>query len=375
MKRLGPRLLILALFATSSGYPQHSGGDAQAEARQGMAALESGNFSEAEDHLTRALKADPGQVEVRANLGIAYYADRKYPEAVEAFSQALKTNPALQTARAFLPLSLAGANRCEEAVSGLRSEFASNPDVKLQRILGLSLQRCLIQTNQQAEADKVAQQLLARYPDDVDVLYEAGQMYGKLSSSIYLRLMQIAPHTARGYQLMAEVSAAQDNWPAAMNSYRHALKLEPGLPGAHLRLAVLMLEHPAGPDDWKQALDELNAELRLDPASAEAEYEIGEAYRKHSQSGAAIAAFRKAMQLDPRFAEPRLGLAKVLREQHRTQDALAVLEPARDSAPTNAAVHFLLAQLYRETGRAAEAEREQAIFRQLQPTAAPLTSP
>lgn len=375
MMGFGPRLLILALLATSSSYPQQPAVDAQAEIRQGMAALESGNFNAAEDHLVRALKADPSQVEVRANLGIAYYADHKYPQAVEAFSLALKSNPALQTARAFLPLSLAGANRCADALDRLRGEFPSNSDLKLRRIIGLSLQRCLLATNQQAEADKVMQELLSAYPDDVDVLYEAGQMYAKLSSSLYLRLMQIAPHTDRGYQLMGAVSAAQDNWPAAISSYRQALKLNPGLPGGHLRLAVLMLEHPSGPDDWKEAVEELKSELKHDPANPEAEYELGEAYRKHGQLEAAILAFHKAIQMDPKFAEPRLGLAKVLRDQHHAQDALAVLEPARGSAPTNAAVHFLLAQLYRETGRTAEAEREQAIFRQLQPASAPLTNP
>ena len=336
------------------------------EVRQGIDALQRSDFSAAERHLSRALTQDPSLSEVRANLGLAYYVDRKYPEAVEAFRQALKQNASLKTAQTFLPLSLAALNHCEEALPGLRQEFSSNPDVKLRRVLGLSLGRCLFDAGKQAEADQVTQELLAKYPDDVDVLYEAGQMYGKLSSEIYLRLMRVAPHTARGYQVMGEVSATEGNWQAAIGAYRQALKLEPGLPGLRLRIAVLLLEHSPDPDAWKQALDELKAELKVNPASAEAEYEIGEVDRKHGDLEQAAAAFHRALRLDPKFVEARLGMAKVLRQQKQTREALAILEPARDAAPLNPPVHFLLGQIYRDLGRVADAQKEEAAFQRLQ---------
>ncbi len=363
------------LALTPPAPAQQLSADAQAEAQRGLEALQRSDFAVAEQHLSRALAADPNLAEVRANLGLAYYADRKYAEAVDAFRQALKQNASLATAQAFLPLSLANLSRCEEAVPGLRREFSANPDLKLRRILGLSLQRCLFESGKQAEADQVTQELLAKYPDDVDVLYEAGQIYGKLSSQIYLHLMEVAPHTARGYQLTGEVAATDGNWQAAIDAYREALKLEPSLPGLHLRVAVLMLEHSPEPDAWKQALEELNAEVKIDPRSAEAEYEVGEAYRKHGDLEQATAAFRRALRLQPKFVEARIGLAKALRQQKQTQEALDALEPARHSRPPNPAVHFLLAQLYRDAGRIADAEKEDAAFKQLQKAPPPLKNP
>lgn len=338
----------------------------QTEVQQGMDALEHSNFAAAEEHLSRALQADPSLSEVRANLGLAYYADRKYSQAIEAFQLAVKENPSLQIPQTFQPLSLAALNRCEEALPGLRREFISNADTKLRRVIGLSLQRCLVQSGEQAEADQVMQKLLAQYPDDLDVLYEAGQMYAKLSSQIYLRLMQVAPHSARGYQVTAEVAATEGNWEGAIASYREALKLDPGLPGAHLRLAVLMLEHSQDPNAWHQAIDELHLELKLDPHNAEAQYEIGEAYRKHGDAEQSIAAFRQALRLNPNFVEARVALAKAYRQEGKKQEALSTLEPARQTAPSNAAVHFLLAQLYRDLGRSAEAQREEDAFKKLQ---------
>ena len=354
---------------------QQPPGAAQTEAQQGVDALQRGDFAAAEQHLSRALAADPSLAEVRANLGLAYYVDGKYAEAVEAFRRALKQNASLSTAQSFLPLSLAALNRCDEALPGLRHEYSSNPDLKLRRVLGLSLQRCFFESGQQAEADQVMQELLAKYPDDVDVLYEAGQLYGKLSSQIYLHLMQVAPHTARGYQLTGGVAETDGNWQAAIDAYREALKLEPGLANLHLRIAALTLEHSTDPEAWKQALEELSAELKINPSNPEAEYEVGEAYRKHGDLEQAIPAFRRALHLQPEFVEARIALAKALRQQKQTQEALEVLEPARDSTPPNAAVHFLLAQLYRDAGRTADAQREDALFQQMQKTPRPLKNP
>jgi tetratricopeptide (TPR) repeat protein len=355
------------LFAAAA-LAQHPAPEVQTKIQQGLRALEQSNFQVAEQHFSQVLAVDPGMVEVRANLGLAYYADHKYDAAVEAFQRALKQDPALRTAQTFLPLSLAALDRCEEAMPGLRREFTSNPDVKLRRILGLSLQRCLIQTGKQADADQVTHQLLASYPDDVDVLYEAGQMYGKLSSEIYLRLLKAAPHSARGYQVMGQVAASEGNWQKAIDAYRQAIRLDPTLSGLHLDLALQLLLHAPDADAWKEALQQLNAELRINPVSAEAEYEIAEIYRKHDRPDQAVAAFHQALRLRPSFVDARLGLAKVLRQRDQKQEALAVLEPAREFAPQDAAVHFLLAQLYHDLGRATDAQREETIFKRLQPS-------
>jgi tetratricopeptide (TPR) repeat protein len=207
--------------------------------------------------------------------------------------------------------------------------------------------------------------LLARYPEDVDVLYEAGQMYADLSSQIYLRLIKAAPHSARGYQVIGQVAASEGNWPKAIQAYRQAIQTDPSLPGVHVALAVQLLLHSTVPDTWKEALNHLDAELKINPTSAEAEYEIGEIYRKHGDPAKAMSAFRRALQLDHNFVEARLELAKVLREQDQKQQALTVLEPARES--DNPAVHFLLAELYRDLGRSTDAQREQTRFRELQP--------
>ena len=355
---------VLFLFLLPSlAFPQKP--EVQGEVRLGMEALRQGNLTAAEQHLSAALKIDPSLTEVHANLGLAYYADHQYRQAISEFQEALRRDPALETAKSFLPLSLAAVGDCAEALPGLEREFTSNSDPKLRRVLGLSLERCSMGAGKEAEADQAAQKLLAAYPDDPDVLFAAGQLYGRLSSETYLKLIKVAPNSARAYQVMGSVAASDGNWKAAIDAYRHALKLEPTLQGAHLQIAVLTLTHSQEPDAWRQALVDLNEELKVDPTSAQAEYEIGEIYRKHAQLEEAVPAFRRALQLDPAAVPARLGLAKSLRQLDRKREALEALEPARDS--DDPGVHFLLAQIYRDLGRAVEAQDEEAKFKKLQP--------
>ena len=339
---------------------------AQAEVQQGVTALEHGDFPSAEQHFSAALKIDPSLSEVRANLGLTYYANHQYSKAIPAFKTALQQNPSLQTAKSFLPLSLAATGNCPEAIPGLDREFTTNPNLKLRRVLGLSLEKCLIQTGKQAQADAVAQKLLAEYPNDPDVLYTSGELFGKLSSQIYLRLMKVAPHSARTYQVMASVAATDGNWKGAIEEDRQALRVDPGLEGAHLQIAILLLTHSPDPNVWRQALAELNDELKINPASAEALYEIGEVDRKHGQLSQSVPAFQRSLQFDPAAVPARIGLAKALRSLAKKQDALAVLEPALKTAPDDPDVHFLLASIYRSLGRTAEAQKETEAFERLQ---------
>lgn len=359
--------LYLSLAPVGSAYAQ-SAPDPQTEVQQGLAAFQRGDFPRAEQDLSAALKANPNlpnAAEVQANLGLAYYADHQYSKAADAFQSALQRDPSSEIAKGFLPVSQAAAGDCAQAEDGLDREFASNADVKLRRILGLSLERCAIEGRDEMKADEVTQKLLAAYPDDPDVLFTAGQLYGRLSSEVNLKLMKVAPNSPRTYQLMASVAAADGNWQGAIDAYQKALRLAPNLQGAHLQIAILTLMHSSDPNAWHAALTELNEELKIDPSSAQAEYEIGEAYRKHEQLEPAVAAFRKALDLDPDAVPARLGLAKTLRQLGHKPEALAAIEPALKAAPDDPDVHFLLAQIYRDLGQSAEAQKEMATFQRL----------
>jgi tetratricopeptide (TPR) repeat protein len=368
MKQQVAACLSSVVFLGVMAFCQQVSPAIRTEIQHGRAALQSGDFSAAEQHLSAALKLDPNLAEVHANLGLAYYHDHQYDKAITEFKEAQRLNPSLATAKSFLPLSQAAKGDCAAAMTGLVREFSSNSDPKLRRILGLSLERCADQQGNEMESVQVTQKLLAAYPNDPDVLYLAGQLYGRLSSETYLKLMKVAPKSARSFQVMGSVAASDGNWKAALDSYRQAAKLDPALVGVHLQIAILLLTNSPEADAWQQALPELQEELRLDPRSAQAEYEIGEIYRKHGQLNDAVAAFRRALEFNPSATPARLGLAKALLQLGQKTEALAALEPAAKTDPDDPSVHFLLAQIYRELGRTSEAAQEEAEFKRLKPT-------
>jgi tetratricopeptide (TPR) repeat protein len=366
MKQQVAAYLSSAVFLAVMAFGQQVSPAIRTEIQQGRAALQSGDFSAAEQHLSAALKLAPNLADVHADLGMAYYSDHQYDKAMAESKEAQRLNPSLATARSFLPLSQAAKGDCAAAMTGLVREFASNSDPKLRRILGLNLERCAEQQGNEMESLQVTQKLLASYPNDPDVLYAAGQLYGKLSSETYLKLMKVAPKSARSFQVMGSVAASEGNWKAALDAYRQAAKLDPSLVGVHLQIAILLLTN--SPDAWQEALTELQQELSLDPRSAQAAYEIGEVYRKHGQLDEAVTSFRKALDFNPSATPVRLGLAKALLQLGRKTEALSALEPAAKTDPDDPSVHFLLAQIYRELGRTSEAAREEAEFKRLKPT-------
>jgi cytochrome c-type biogenesis protein CcmH/NrfG len=179
--------------------------------------------------------------------------------------------------------------------------------------------------------------------------------------------MKVAPKSARSYQVMASFAATDGNWKGALDAYRQAAKLDPSLVGVHLQIAILLLTNSPDSDAWHEALTELNEELKVDPRSAQANYEMGEVYRKHGQMDDAVTAFRKALEINPAATPARLGLAKALLQLGQKAEALAALEPAAKTDPDDPSVHFLLAQIYRELGRTDDAAKEQDEFKRLRP--------
>ena len=348
-----------------NGLAQQSSAAVESEVHQGKLAFQKNDFKSAEEHFAKALKADPGLVEVRSLLARACYYDHKYSQAIQQYRKVVQSKPSIQGVEPYRSLSMAAIGECTQAIPGLKSEFDSKLAPDLRRVVGLSLQGCLQNKGDVVEADTVTRQLLELFPKDPDVLYQAGQMYGKLSSSLYLRLVKVAPHSARGYQVLGDAAASDGRWKDAIAAYRKATQADPSIPDIHFHLAVLLAQYSSEPDAWKEALDELNKEIAIAPRNPTAEYEIAMIWHKHNQADKAVAALRRALDVAPSFVEGRLALAKMLSEQNQKREALQVLEPALKTAPNNPSVRYMLARLYMQLGQTAAAKREEAAFQRL----------
>jgi tetratricopeptide (TPR) repeat protein len=358
-----PGLLSLGLPAqppTQSQIERYS-----REAEQALAAKD---WDRAAQALQELATLEPDVPEVHANLGLAYYSQGRVLDAARAFERALKLNPAfggMAQAKLLLGLCDAELGRDQEAATILEPAFHHPPDTQMGRLIGLDLQRAYMRLKQQDKAIVVSDELLRRYPDDPEILFQASRLYANRAYELMRGLIQSAPDSFWVHYANAEVHESLQRYDLALAEYRKVLEMEPRLPGVHFRIGRAILLTSRDPKAIDEALREFEAELRIAPQNPDAEYEIGEILRQRGQFERAAERFGKAIEYHPEFEEAQIGLARTLLTLGRPQEAVAHLLEAIRLDPRNEVPHFLLGSAYKALGDATNAQKEMAVFHRL----------
>ncbi len=316
---------------------------------------------------TKSFATGTGVAEVHANLGLIYFKEGKFEQAVPALRQALKLKPSLTKTDSLLAMSLSELGHYHEAVPGLEKGFRRSSDSETKRMCGLHLERAYTGLQQHSRAVEVALELDKLYPDDPEVLYHSGRVYGSLAYLTMERLSKVAPNSSWRHQAMAEAYESQGN-SIAIDEYREVLKLDPQRSGIHYRLGRALLtrsQQSNSAEDAAEALKEFQKELELDPSNANAAYEIGEAHRKVGQLDEAQKFFEMALKYYPDFAEAHLGLAAVLIAVQKASEALPHLQKAIAANAEDEVAWYRLAQVQKLLGNETEQQKALAEFRRL----------
>ena len=135
---------------------------------------------------------------------------------------------------------------------------------------GLQLERVYTGLQRDSKAVEVALELNRLYPEDPEVLYHTGQLFGNFAYLTMRKLSQVSPSSVWRHQAMGEAYESQGNHDLAISEYRKVLALEPGRTGIHFRLGRALLarlqQTNARPEDSAEALKEFEQELQLDVA-------------------------------------------------------------------------------------------------------------
>ena len=360
--------LLLVLGGLSVGGNAQEKDSAERIAESGQSALAAGNYAEAEKAFERLRQLEPGIAEIHANLGLIYFQEKKFEEAVPTLRQALKLKPTLVKSENLLAMSLSEVGQYSEATPGLEKCFKHSPDTQIRRMCGLELQRAYTGLNKDDKAVEVALQLNRLFPDDPEILYQTGKVYGNFAFLTMEKLTRVAPTSAWRHLAAAEAHESQGAYDQAIPEYRAVLQLAPDRPAIHYRIGRSWLgrfwQHQSQ-DDLVEAEKEFEEELRLHPDNANAAYELGEMRRKNRQIDDAQKYFEQAVQHYPDFAEAQLGLAQVLLEKHQPGEALAHAERAVAIDPENEVCWYRLARIQSSLGNASEQQKALAEFRRL----------
>jgi tetratricopeptide (TPR) repeat protein len=328
--------------------------------------LAAGQYAAARTDFEQLAKLEPGVAEVHATLAVIYFKQREYELAVREIHTAQKIKPALPKLESLLGLSLSELGNFTEALPHLEKGFKQINDTEVRRMCGLQLLRAYTGLNRDADAVETALTLNRLFPDDPEILYHTGRIYGNFAYLVMVKLHDKAPESIWMLQASAEANESQKNYDAAIIDFNHVLLLDPRRFGVHYRLGRIYLARftdAQKPDDRTAAMHEFEAEVALDSGDGNARYELATI---HAQLG--------ALELYPDFEEAMVGLGGVYMEVQKPELAIPLLDHATRLRPNDEVAWYRLAHVERATGNKEAQQKALAAFQKVH-SSTPATLP
>jgi len=336
-------------------------------AAAGQQALADGHYPEAQTNFEKLAKLAPQVAEVHATLAAIYFQQREFELAVREVRTAEKLKPSLPRLDSLLGLSLSELGQLAEALPHLEKGFKDASDSEGRRMCGLQLLRAYTGLSRNADAVETALALNKLYPDDPEVLYHTGRIYGNFAYVTMEKLHDKAPNSIWMLEAQGEANESQKDYNSAIVAFNHVLLIDPRRPGIHYKLGRVYLtrfRESQRPEDQDAAAREFSAELALDPANGNAGYELANLSAARGKPDDAIQQYKAVLEHYPDFEEALVGLGGVYLENQKPADAIPLLDRATRLKPEDEIAWYRLGQADRATGnRAGQAKAIEAFTR------------
>ena len=331
-------------------------------------AIASGRFDVAEAAYVELAKLEPNVPELYANLGVVYFKEGKLDAAIDTLRHALRLKPSLGRAKVLLAICLEESGRSVEALPGLEAGFHSASEPQVKRQCGLELLRAYTALHHDADAVETSLALNKAYPDDPEVLYQTGKIYGNFTYITMEKLRDKAPDSVWMLEAKAEAHESEKQYDLALLSFENVLRVEPRRPGVHYRMGRVYLarfEQARDPKDRDQAADQFRAELAVDPLNSNAAYELAQIDYDLGNLDQARQQFESLIERRPEFEQARVGLAGILIETQKPGEAAIELKRAIELDPNDEVAWYRLARTFRLTGDLQGQKKAMAEFQRL----------
>ncbi len=287
------------------------------------------DYTAALTHYEAAEQWDPDIPDLEKNQGQAAYQAGNYPEAIRGLSVAVKQTPNAMPLHAMLGMAYFEAQKYGDAATAFYPlGEAGMHDSKVGYAWAASLAK--------AGDLKDASQVLAIY--------------------------QTGPLTNDGILVVGQLWTEIGDYDRATATYRRILASDPSFPKVHYNIA--MADIRAG--NWSDARTELNTELAGAPGDPDAMFELGIVDMRESKNDDAMNLFEQVIAKRPDNAEAQYQMGKLLFDHDQLPGAVSHLEAAARLSPDKGYMHYQLQKAYRGIGRTADADRELAIYQQLE---------
>jgi tetratricopeptide (TPR) repeat protein len=361
--------LILSCVVPLAVWAQGANQDTEEQlADAGQQALAAGQYAVARTNFEKLAKLQPGIAEVHATLAVIDFKLRDYDQAVSEVRTAKKLKPGLPKLDSLLGMSLAELGQYKEALPGLEEGFKKPPDPYTKRLCGLQLMRAYTGLQRDSDAVNMALELNRLYPNDPEILYHTGRIYGNFAFLTLHKLEMVAPTSVWRHQAAAEAFESEGATDSAIREYNEVLKLDPNRPKIHYRMGRTLLARwqlTRNPEAQADAVKEFEQELQLDPGDANAMYELAEIHRQRNELDQARQLFESAIKDYPDFQQAQVGLAAVLMAQQKPDLALPHLQKAVELNPDDEVAWYRLGRADRQLGKVEEQNKALAQVQRL----------
>lgn len=359
----------------------------------GTAYLHLGRFEEAIASYRRALEIQPGLVEAHNNLGNAYLEQGRAGEAIRAYREALAIQPHSSLhhnlGKAFLQQgqvdSAAAAFRRaleldpenQESHKGLAKAYRARPQEALgalqealrrwpeEPVFWVLLGDTYLALGQEAEARRAYSRAGQGEADLPLRLGDEARRQGDWSRAraYYEQALREKSPSARVYNALGECLTGEGREAEALDAFRRAAQLDPGLGAAYANIGRIYLKKGGSPE----AVAALERAVELAPDQGSFWALLGGAYLRSGKGEQAIRAYQQAVEKSAEDAESCHTLGRLFQQQGRPAEAERLYRLALERRPGMARALYDLGNLFLEQGRFGEAEETYRLALAQQP--------
>ncbi|MCP4662577.1 MAG: tetratricopeptide repeat protein [bacterium] len=280
------------------------------------------------------LKQEMFELAGHANLGDELFYDHAHPT-VEANGILARALVEQMAAMGLVDLAADWRRRLGDRVE---DEVLARVDADAQARAYKNLSKLLIWAGKKKEAEKYVQLATTVLGDDWELHYNAGMVHldeqrHEAAVESFREAIRLNPGQAAAHDLLGQAYVRLGRPEAAIAAGRQAVAVDPGLAGAWNNLGTLY----SAQADHAQALEAIREAIRLDPQFAEAHNNLGKVLFDTGELDEALRSYERAIALRPSYVEAMTNRGLVLGELGEYRRALEAFEAVLELEPHLAA--------------------------------------